>query len=98
MLRNFRNGSRWTTWGLLLALLPTVALADIVGAARIIDGDTIEVAGERIRPPGIELAQTYKEDRRVVPTLPIVDLVGPALSANLTETPAPLGITVGRWR
>ena len=22
----------------------------------------------------------------------------PPLSANLTETPAPLGITVGRWR
>ena len=25
-------------------------------------------------------------------------ILTPALSANITETPAPLGITVGRWR
>ncbi len=33
---------------LLLALLPAFALADITGPARVIDGDTIEVAGERL--------------------------------------------------
>ncbi len=29
-----------------LALLPTLALADIAGPAEVIDGDTIEVAGQ----------------------------------------------------
>ncbi len=38
---------------LLLVLLPSVALADITGPARVIDGDTIEVAGQRIRLHGI---------------------------------------------
>jgi endonuclease YncB( thermonuclease family) len=32
----------------------TSALAEIVGVARVIDGDTIEVAGERIRLHGID--------------------------------------------
>ena len=35
-----------------LMLVPaseTVARGDLVGAARIIDGDTIEIAGERVR-------------------------------------------------
>ena len=31
-----------------LTLLPTIALADITGPVRVIDGDTIEVAGERL--------------------------------------------------
>ena len=38
---------------LLLTLLPTLALADVTGPARVIDGDTIEVAGERIRLHGV---------------------------------------------
>ena len=45
----------------LLLLIPTVALADITGSARVIDGDTIEIAGQRIRLHGIdafERAQT----------------------------------------
>ena len=33
----------------LLAFLPTLALADISGPARVIDGDTLEVQGQRIR-------------------------------------------------
>ncbi len=32
-----------------LALLPTLALADVAGPARMIDGDTIEAASQRIR-------------------------------------------------
>ncbi len=39
---------------LLLTLLPALALADVTGPARVIDGDTIEVAGERIRLHGID--------------------------------------------
>ncbi len=38
----------------LLLLLPSAALADAVGAARVIDGETIEVAGQRFRLYGID--------------------------------------------
>ena len=37
----------------VLALLPTLALADIAGPARVIDGDTIEIFGQRIRLHGV---------------------------------------------
>ena len=33
----------------LLLLAPSVAMADITDLARVIDGDTIEIAGEGIR-------------------------------------------------
>ena len=39
---------------LLLTLPPTLALADVTGPARVIDGDTIEVAGKRIRVHAID--------------------------------------------
>ena len=39
---------------LILALLPTLALADITGPARVADGDTIEIGSERIRLHGID--------------------------------------------
>ena len=39
---------------LVAALIPTIALADISGPARVIDGDSIEIAGERIRIHGID--------------------------------------------
>ena len=35
-------------------LIPAVALADITGPARVIDGDTLEIGGERIRLHGID--------------------------------------------
>jgi len=44
-----------------LMLIPTrdtLARADLVGAARIIDGDTIEIAGERVRLEGIDAPET----------------------------------------
>ena len=44
----------------LLALLPAVALADVTGPARVIDGDTIEIAGERIRLHGIDAAKMMR--------------------------------------
>ena len=38
----------------LVAILPTIALADITGPARAIDSDTLEIGGERIRLHGID--------------------------------------------
>ncbi len=38
----------------LVLLSPAVALADITGPARVIDGDTIEIQGQRIRLHGID--------------------------------------------
>ena len=38
----------------VLLLAPSVVVADITGKPRVIDGDTIEIAGERIRLHGID--------------------------------------------
>ena len=40
-----------------LCLLATPALADLGGSASVIDGDTIEVHGQRIRLHGIDAIQ-----------------------------------------
>ena len=49
---------------LLMTLLPTIAQADVTGPARVIDGDTIEVAGERIRLHGIDAPESGQRGRR----------------------------------
>ncbi len=41
-----------------LCLLATPALADVSGPARIIDGDSLEIAGERIRLHGIDAPES----------------------------------------
>ncbi len=43
-----------------LALLPTLALADIAGPAKVIDGDTIEVAGQWTRLHRIDAPEAAK--------------------------------------
>ncbi len=48
----------------MLTLLPTLAVADVTGPARVIDGDTIEVAGERIRLHGIDAPESGQSCRR----------------------------------
>ncbi len=40
--------SRMLRLALLLTLLPAAALTDVTGPARVIDGDTIDVAAERL--------------------------------------------------
>ncbi len=49
---------------LLLTLLPAIALADVAGPVRVIDGDTIEVAGARIRLHGIDAPESGQRCRR----------------------------------
>ena len=39
---------------LLLAALPSIAMADIIGRASVTDGDTIEIHGQRIRLHGVD--------------------------------------------
>ena len=43
---------------LILCLLATPALADVTGPARVIDGDTLEIQGERIRLHGIDAPES----------------------------------------
>ncbi len=47
-----------------LCLLATPALADVAGVASVIDGDTIEVHGQRIRLHGIDAPESQQLCRR----------------------------------
>ena len=54
----------------VLCSLATPALADVTGPAKVIDGDSLKVAGERIRLHGIdapETRQTCWDDRSEFP-------------------------------
>ena len=46
------------TLTIALCLLATPALADVAGVASVIDGDTIEVRGQRIRLHGIDAPES----------------------------------------
>ena len=44
---------------LFLCLLATPALADVTGPTRVIDGDTLEIQGQRIRLHGIDARMSH---------------------------------------
>jgi endonuclease YncB( thermonuclease family) len=48
---------RWLST-LVLLLFATLALADITGTARVIDGDTLDIEGQRIRLHGIDAPES----------------------------------------
>jgi endonuclease YncB( thermonuclease family) len=48
----------------LIAFLPAVALADVTGPTRVIDGDTIDSAGQFVRLFGIDASERDQPCRR----------------------------------
>ena len=50
---------------LLILTLPSLALADITGKARVVDGDTIHINQTNIRLHGIDAPETKQECYRV---------------------------------
>ncbi len=47
-----------------LCLLATPVMADVTGPARVIDGDTLEIQGQRIRLHGIDAPESRQLCRR----------------------------------
>ena len=43
---------------IILILLPVTVSAEIIGKPRVVDGDTIEIAGQRIRLYGIDAPES----------------------------------------
>ena len=58
LLINFITSLAFLALIAVLCLLATPALADVTGPARVIDGDTLQIQGERIRLHGIDAPES----------------------------------------
>ena len=67
-LRRYTTAKR--TLIAVLAPLPTLAFADVAGPAKGIDGDVIEIAGQRIRLHGIDAREGRQNCRWTTMTGP----------------------------
>ncbi len=65
-----------------LCLLATPALADVAGVASVIDGDTLEIQGQRIRLHGIDAPESRQLWRWVSRTVDL-DILLAYLNADL---------------
>ena len=75
------------TLAVLVALLPSVALADTTGQASVIDVDTIEIHGQRIRLHGIDTPESGQ----------ICDIGGKRWRCGKDAANVLAGL-IGRWR
>ena len=65
-----------------LLALGSPAFAEITGTPRVIDGDTIEVAGQRIRLQGIDAPERGQTCDWPDKTIPCGDIAADALTGN----------------
>ena len=61
------------------------ALADIIGKPRVIDGDTIEIAGQRIRLHGIDAPERGQTCKWPDKTIPCGDIAAYALTGTVAD-------------
>ena len=81
-----------------LCLLATLALADVTGPARVIDGDTIEVHGLRIRLHGIDAPESRQLCRLDGKPWQCGKDAANALAGKIARPRLLSNAATGRWR